>query len=242
MRLLSFGPMSEFREPKIKVCKVDIKMLLENFCGGPPTLVLMTAKETIKWMKEKNCFHRWLLPMNGLHDGTPYAGRPVGNSPEFMPLDNSLNRDILHSLRFRCVLSRFLLDEEGTDEEERNMRFSFSTPKEIARGLKRIRESKMGTPSLARIIQDVDLTLKALEMVYSANVAAVEGLTDRNGHIRKVVGEGGSFSWGGARTKGKGSECELTKNMFLHSDLLKLCLKKKRKINEFFPDTTVFYY
>ena len=29
-------------------------------------LVLMTAKETIKWMKEKNCFHRWLLPMNGL--------------------------------------------------------------------------------------------------------------------------------------------------------------------------------
>ena len=29
-------------------------------------LVLMTAKETIKCMKEKNCFHRWLLPMNGL--------------------------------------------------------------------------------------------------------------------------------------------------------------------------------
>ena len=34
-------------------------------------LVLMTAKETIKWIKEKNCFHRWLLPMNGLQDGTP---------------------------------------------------------------------------------------------------------------------------------------------------------------------------
>ena len=29
-------------------------------------LVLMTAKETIKWMKEKKCFHLWLLPMNGL--------------------------------------------------------------------------------------------------------------------------------------------------------------------------------
>ena len=63
-------------------------------------LVLMTAKETIQWMKEKNYFHRWLLPMNGLQDGTPYDGRPVGNSPEFMPLDNSLNRDILHCLRF----------------------------------------------------------------------------------------------------------------------------------------------
>ena len=29
-------------------------------------LVLMIAKETIKWMKEKNCFHRLLLPINGL--------------------------------------------------------------------------------------------------------------------------------------------------------------------------------
>ena len=65
-----------------------------------------------------------------------------------MPLDNSLNRDILHSLRFHRILSRFLLDGEGTYEEERNVRFSFSTPKEIARGLKRIWESKMGTPSL----------------------------------------------------------------------------------------------
>ena len=94
---------------------------------------------------------------------------------------------------------------------------------------------------MAQIIQDVDMTLKALEIVYHTNGAAVEGLLDKNGHRKKVVGEGKSVSWGGARTKGKGSECKLTKKMFLHSDLLKLCLKKKRKINEFFPDTTVFY-
>ena len=41
-----------------------------------------------------------------------------------------------------------------------------------------------------------------------------------------MVGEGKSDSWVGARTKGKGRECELTKNVFLHSDLLNLCLKK----------------
>ena len=121
------------------------------------------------------------------------------------------------------------------------MQFSFSTPREIARGMKRIWESTMGTPSSARIIEDVDLALKALERVYLANGASVEELTYRNGHRRKVVGEEKSVSWGGTRTKGKGRECELTKNMFLHSDLLKLCLKKKRKINEFFLDTTVFY-
>ena len=66
-------------------------------------------------MKEKNYFQRWLLPMNILQDGTPYSGRPVGNSPKFMPLDNSLNIDILQSLLFHCVLSRFVLDGEGTD-------------------------------------------------------------------------------------------------------------------------------
>ena len=134
-----------------------------------------------------------------------------------------------------------MLDGEGTDEEDRNMQFSFSTPKEIAQGMKRIWESKMGTPSSARMIQDVDLALKALEIVYLTNGASVEGIADRNVHRLLVVGQGKSVSWGGARTKGKGRECELTKKRFLHSDLLKLCLKKKRKINEFFPDTTVFY-
>ena len=125
-------------------------------------LVLMTAKETIQWTKEKNYFHRWLLPTNGLQEGTPYSGRPVGNSPDFIPLDNSLNRDILNSLRFHYVLSLFVLYEEGTEEEERNMKFSFSTPREIARGMKRVWESKMVTPSSERIIEDVDLALKAL--------------------------------------------------------------------------------
>ena len=88
----------------------------------------------------------------------------------------------------------------------------------------------------------MDLALKVLEIFFLANGAAVEGLADRNGHRRKVVGEGKSVSWGCARTKGKGRECKLNKKMFLHSDLLKLCLKKKHKIADFFPDTTVFYY
>ena len=97
----------------------------------------------------------------------------------------------------------------------------------------------MGTTSSARIIQDVYMALKSLEIVYSANGDAVEGLADRNGHRRKVVGEGKNVSWRGARTKGKGQECKLTKNMILHSDIFKLRLKEKHKITEFFSDTTV---
>ena len=77
--------------------------------------------------------------------------------------------------------------------------------------------------------------------MYRENIGAVEGLADRNRHRRKVVGKGKSVGCGGAWTKGEGRECELSKKMLYHSDLLKLCLMKIRKISDFFPDTTVFY-
>ena len=62
----------------------------------------------------------------------------------------------------------------------------------------------MGTPSSSSMIQDIDMALKVLEIVYRSNGAAVEGIDDRNVHRRKVVGEGKSVIWGGERTKGKG--------------------------------------
>ena len=58
----------------------------------------------------------------------------------------------------------------------------------------------MGTPSLARIIQDVNLALKALEILYYENGAVFQGLADRNGHRWKVLGKGKSVRCGGART------------------------------------------
>ena len=190
-------------------------------------LVLMKAKETINWMKQNRYLHQCLLPLNGLQDGITYASHPVGNIPEFMPLDNSLNRDILHSLCMHDVLSCYILDGEETDDKERNMCFSYSTPREISQGIKHTWDSKMGgTPSSARIIQVDDLTLKAFEISYHTNGATDKGLTDGNRHRRKYLGERKSFCWGGAKTKGEGIECELTKNMFFHHDLLQLCLKK----------------
>ena len=84
----------------------------------------------------------------------------------------------------------------------------------------------MGIPSLSRIIKDFDLVLKVLEIVLCANGASVEVLYNRNGHRLKLLGEGKSVIWGGARTKVEGQECKIIKNMFLHSDQLKLRQKK----------------
>ena len=97
---------------------------------------------------------------------------------------------------------------------------------------------KMGTPSSARIIKYVDLVLKALEIFDRSNWDAVESVADRNGHRWKLVDGGKCVSWGGVRTKYKGSECKLAKNMFFYSDMLKLCVKKKHNITDFFPDRT----
>ena len=99
----------------------------------------------------------------------------------------------------------------------------------------------MRTPSSTKMIKNVDLALKEFEIFYRTNGAAVEGLANRNGHRKKEVGEGENFSWGGTKTKGEVRECEPTKKMFFNNDLLQLCLKKKRNITEFFPETIVFY-
>ena len=65
-------------------------------------LSLMTAKDTVKWMKQqqfkgKSYYDRWILPCLGLHQDEEglkrYHCSPVGNSPENIPMDETLNRD-----------------------------------------------------------------------------------------------------------------------------------------------------
>ena len=57
----------------------------DDFCILHDALVLMTTKEKITWMKQNVYLPRWLIPINVLKDGTPYAGSPIGNIPEFIP-------------------------------------------------------------------------------------------------------------------------------------------------------------
>ena len=65
-------------------------------------LSLITAKETVRWMKKNDVYKYWIIPELGCNDivGTNkncYAKRPVGNSPELMCLDMSLNKDVRES-------------------------------------------------------------------------------------------------------------------------------------------------
>ena len=96
----------------------------------------MTAKECKSWMQRTetesciNFMSKWLVPQNGLNEGTVYEGRPVGNSPEFMPLDMSLNNDIKRSHDYHCALSYNLPFDHPA-------KLSTSKPVWISKGIKR---------------------------------------------------------------------------------------------------------
>ena len=119
-------------------------------------LSLMTAHDTVQWMKEKDYYKYWLLPVLGCNDivgenKSCYARRPVGNSPELMCLDMSLNKDVRECLRMHVSLTQHL-------NRDNPLRFSLATPKEISRAMTRLVNPGQSSivPTEKRIIQDVD--------------------------------------------------------------------------------------
>ena len=77
-------------------------------------LSLMTAKSTKQWMREKGYLKQWMLPSDDLFDNLPneikksHEGKPVGNSPEFMPLDTHLNQDLHESHNLHATVTSHL--------------------------------------------------------------------------------------------------------------------------------------
>ena len=101
-----------------------------------------------------------------------YAGRPVGNSPELMPLDYSLFQD-LHMFVKIHVAATFHLPSNHADK------FSYSTPKTIESAY---RQCWTIVPSSERIIQDVDKMIFAMGKIKDAKGDIVKGLANRSGH------------------------------------------------------------
>ena len=122
-------------------------------------LSLMTAKTTVSWMKREEYYMRWLIPQLGCNEGTIYAHRPAGNSPEWMPLDNALNNDIQQSISLHCAITAHLPDNDPR-------KFSMATPKTIQRGIERLWGENGNVPSLRRIMHDCDKTLRAFGTVF----------------------------------------------------------------------------
>ena len=187
-------------------------------------LSLMTAKQTREWMRNndidgKNCMDKWLVPMMGCNQNTPFEHRSVGNSPVFMPLDMSLNQDLKINHDFHCAVTAHLpIDDER--------KFSNSTPKLISRGVKRLVEGHLpdeGVPSSDRIMHDCDQALNAMRIVCEHNGAIVQGLANRNGHR---YSSRGTRKQGGAKVKVE----VLDKCKWLHPTVEKVKNDKQKEI------------
>ena len=96
-------------------------------------------------MREIVILNIWIVPLNGLNKTTPYAGHPVGNSPELMPLDFSLFFDLNSSVDYPVTRKTHLGEEDGG-------KFSISTVtwgvKAYLRILKPPDDLEVGWPTL----------------------------------------------------------------------------------------------
>jgi hypothetical protein len=150
-----------------------------------------------KWMKENGYWERWVKPELALNSiieiigengkpvvSTRYRERPVGDSPELMPHDSSLNWDVDVSNRMHVLFTKHL-----PNSDERKIRLD--TPKEITKAILKLYDPDTGVvPKPHRIVQDILRVLYCLEEIVKAGGAVVPGLANRNGH-RALVGNGG---------------------------------------------------
>lgn len=162
-------------------------------------LFIDVARDVVEWLKKEKHGNRsyWdilIHPEKGLNAGTRYESRPVGNSPELMPLDCCLFADLTRSLRMHARITSSL------DKDNKN-KFSLSTPLNVSLSIHRLwapsNEADGGVPSSSRIIQDITKCSGThLLQIIEARGALVEGIGNRNGVRKRTMG-----NWGGPREK-----------------------------------------
>jgi hypothetical protein len=109
-----------------------------------------------------------------------------GDSPELMPLDETLHVDIHACARYHVAITSHLPQVD-------HKKFSFCTPKEISRAYRRIVDPVTGgAASSNQIVQDCEKWLHSLEKIRAAGGKMVEGF-GRNGHRRGHQGRRGGY-------------------------------------------------
>ena len=133
-------------------------------------------------MKEKDILKHWILPKAGLLNGTRWENSPLGNSPEFNPLDCNLNRDIHEAARLHILLIMSNQMNLGINEKEY---LSTTKQKDLAKIYLSVWENH---PSSKRIIDDVTKIPKNFRTVYMNHGCVVKGIGQNSGiRYRKKI-------------------------------------------------------
>ena len=162
-----------------------------NYYWAHDALNQMCSSECKEWMKTNGYFDRWIKPELGCNDivqveepekksSRRFKDRPVGNQPELMPLDASLNWDIDCSLNMHVLMTYHL-------KFENPLKFRKDNPSEISKAILKLYHPETGVvPSSKRIIEDVKRVLSSIKTIVEAGGKVVRGLVNRNGHRNKV--------------------------------------------------------
>ena len=165
-------------------------LILINF-----KLNCIDKKTTLLRLKAKNLYHYFIFPVMGCNDGTSFAGRPIGDSPEFNNLDSMLFADFVHAMQRHCAATRMLDKNDAR-------KFDMRTPLTIGRAVDRLWDPNFITSK--RIMEDSDKIYDLSMPLVLANFGkVVEGCGDRRSGKRaanrpvRVL-----YTHGGNRTKG----------------------------------------
>ena len=165
----------------------------------------MHQMDEINTYNGRTIFDRWILPKIELNKGTRYEEEFVGNSPKFMPLDNSLNRDIQLAHDRHCILTNHLPKDDIR-------RFSKAIPNLIDRGVRRIWDHLHGVPFGSRIVHDIEKAANAMLFVMMAKGKMVPNLVNRNGHRNEKAGQSTYNRCNNSRSNKKDWEKECWEN------------------------------
>jgi len=185
----------------------------DDFFFYHDALKLMTAHDTIAWMKEKGYYKHWILPQLGLQHDQPglkrFQDAPVGDSPEMMPWDNSMNQDVHLSVVSHVTLT-------ANQKEDTDAKFSLSTPARGSHAYKRIIHPTTGNvPCGTRIVRDVAKVFESIVKIKAVKGAVVYGLGDRNGRGRQ---HNQGYKRGGHRPRKRGFREYRVEDRWIHPD------------------------
>ena len=103
-------------------------------------------------MIKSGIVNHWILHDNNLNKNTIYANRPIGNSPEVLPLDSNLNKDLHEGVNWLCSITNRL-------DNSNPVEFSKTTSKQMLSAYAREWDTSLlpeWYASVQRIPQDID--------------------------------------------------------------------------------------
>ena len=230
------------RETKIVFATTEYR---NTYMWSHDALAQMKDSACVKWMEQEGFLNRWIRPVMGVNNevrvfdsiggnlkkSKNFASRPVGDSPEIMPNDNSLFRDLRCSLDINVALTYHLASSDPR-------KFSKATPKTISSAIFRIWES--AAPRLERIIADIARVVEALKKIVEFEGGIVPGLADRNGWRKQQSGDKKRVYH---PPKTDGTTPRNFEEMGIHSDVKEVATElvrdEERKFDEYFKSLEV---